>query len=149
MGFPKCSGQFLSIFIERLSRRGFWCLGMQTQSTCITSEAWDNVQVCMENCLPGGAAVRQEEIHRIASQSRCPQRFIDITSDDGHPAARVIGNVLDAIGMIVGDDQGVPGVDRVDVQERRDKIVLMDDTGFPFTVDDVAKHTAGFTPHSP
>jgi hypothetical protein len=26
---------------------------------------------------------------------------------------------------------------------------LMDDTGFPFTVDDVAKHTAGFTPHSP
>ncbi len=80
----------------------------------------------MEYFLARSLTIRQEEVHAFAPNARLWQDSKQLLSHFVHPLPGIAGNVLKAGVVFVGDHQHMACVDRLNVHERRTKLVAMD-----------------------
>ena len=91
--------------IEFLARGRGGKIRMHANTSGISLEAGDDMQVAVKDILPGGCAIGEKQINALAPQSGLPQCPGHAPADDEHPRADVFGDIIDARCVFVGNDE--------------------------------------------
>jgi tyrosyl-tRNA synthetase len=114
--------------VEFLTARGLRVAFGESQPEGVVLEARQHVQVKVEHLLPRGAPVRRPHVearsaHRVHYGR--PQTGADLEQTAGQLA----GTRLQVVEVLTGNYECVPAVDGVEIHERHDLVVLVDDAG--------------------
>ena|SRR5215471_13359945 len=100
------------------------------------------------NVLTGRLAVREQEIHALASEARGTKTRGRRLSNPEHlcPILRI--ELSEVRGMHTRDHQHVAAVDRLDIHQCHRASALVDDTRLPTSCDEPAEKAISFARHA-
>src|SRR5215208_1023918 len=125
--------------LERLARRPQMVLVAEAEPEAVALPARYDVHVHVEDVLESRAAVGEEEVHALAAHAARLERGGDLPRDAHHVRGALLAHVREPGAVLRRDHQHVPGVDRLDVQERDASVVAVDDAGRLGTLQDLAE----------
>ena len=100
--------------------------------------AGDEVEVDVEDGLPGDFAIELEEGKAIAVEAVFEEGGHAL--DGGHHAGELFGGQVEEVGRVeLGDDEGVAAAEGINVQEGVGVLILKDLVGGDFAADDFAE----------
>ena len=91
--------------------------GWKAQRETITLVTRKDVEVCVEDFLAGGFAVREKEVYAFTLQTTLAQSHRQTLRDAKYLGAFRILQVADVRRVPVGDYQHVTGIDRMKIHE--------------------------------
>jgi hypothetical protein len=105
------------------------------------------MQMDVIHLLPGGYTVRKEEVHAFASQARCPKARSRRLSNSEHLRTVLRIEIREPRGVGPRHHEHVPGLNRLDVHDRRGALVFVDDAHVITPGDQTAEQTLRVRDH--
>lgn len=109
------------------------------QSEPISVEARNHVEMSVEDRLVGGFAVEVEEVDAVAAKAAGSQCLRHSLGDVEHVSTGPGIDVGQSLHVCSGNDQCVPGRDRVDIEKNNQGVILVEERGVGVASDDLAE----------
>jgi len=116
--------------------------GGEVAVEAVAKDARDDVQMGVEDALPSFGAVVEEQVDSIALQGADANRRTDALPGFEYRGAVIWVEVREICGVTTGDDERMTRVDRHDVEEGDDAVVLEDDAPGFAALDDATEGAA-------
>ena len=101
----------------------------EAKTKAIAGKTRDDMQVNVKNFLAGGRAIGQEEVNALAAQVGAPERRGQPLGQSKEMRAYVRVQIGQGRGVDIGDDEGVAGIDGLNIHEGGAVVVVMDEAG--------------------
>lgn len=95
----------------------------------------------VEYLLHGSLSVCEEEVDSLAPKPTSPQRGRYSLRHAKELRASLLREICQRGGRLIGDDKDVAGVDWLDVHERRDQVVAVDERGRGISPEDLVENS--------
>lgn len=128
LAFEECS-QVLCLLVQQVAFRFLGIMPREAKTETIAVEARQNVQMRVEDILPGSAAVCHEKIETIAAQVRgadgAPEALRQLHDGGGNRGT----HVTQGFGMYNGNDEQMTRGYRIQIHEGGDVGIPVEETG--------------------